>query len=79
MTQRAKLFESEGSQVVLLPEEFRFEGVEEVSIYREGGRVILEPVRRREWSRKFMELAGSAPEFPYPEDTSLIDPESDPE
>jgi antitoxin VapB len=69
MTQRAKLFNSDGEQAVLLPEEFRFEGQEEVSIYRQGERVVLGPVRqqRRKWSREFLELAGSAPDFPYPE------------
>ena len=67
MTQRAKLFESDGEQAVLLPEGFWFEGQEEVLIYREGERVVLEPVQRRKWSREFLELAGSAPDFPYPE------------
>ena len=71
MTQRAKLFESDGEQAVLLPEEFWFEG-QEVLIRREGERVVLEPVRqrRRKWSRKFLELAGSAQDFPYSEEPS---------
>ena len=41
---RAKVFRHGGSQAVRLPKAFRFEG-EEVSIRREGDRVILEPVR----------------------------------
>ena len=76
MTQRAKLFKSGGSQAVRLPREFRFEGQQEVVISREGEKVILEPVRRR-WSRKFLELAGSAPDFPYPEEPPPAEPGPD--
>lgn len=43
---RAKLFTHGGSQAVRLPKAFRFEGAE-VSIRKEGDRVILEPVRPR--------------------------------
>jgi antitoxin VapB len=73
MPQRAKLFKSGGSQAVRLPKEFRFEGEEEVLVYRQGDRVILEPVKRT-WSRKFLELAGSAPDFPYPEEPPPAEP-----
>jgi hypothetical protein len=38
--------------------------------------VILEPARRR-WSRSFMELAGSASDFPYPEELPLTEPGPD--
>ncbi len=65
MTDRAKLFKSGGSQAVRLPKDYRFEGQDEVLIYRYGHRVILEP-KIREWSREFLELAGSAQDFPYP-------------
>jgi virulence-associated protein VagC len=41
--ERAKLFTHGGSQAVRLPKAFRFDG-REVSIRREGERVILEPV-----------------------------------
>jgi virulence-associated protein VagC len=75
VTQQAKLFESDGEQAVLLPEEFRFEGMEEVRIYRKRETVILEPVRRRKWSREFLELAGSAPGFPYPEEPYTAEPD----
>lgn len=67
MADRAKLFKSGGSQAVRLPREYRFEGQDEVVIYRQGERVVLEP-ERRSWSRKFVELAGSARDFPYPEE-----------
>lgn len=76
MAERAKLFKSGGSQAVRLPREFRFEGQEEVLISREGDKVILEPVRRR-WSREFLKLAGSAPDFPYPEEPPPAEPGPD--
>ena len=65
MVDSAKLFKSGGSQAVRLPKGYRFEGQDEVTIYRVGSRVVLEP-KRREWSRDFLELAGSAEDFPYP-------------
>ena len=43
---RAKLFTHGGSQAVRLPKAFRFEGAE-VTVRREGEKVILEPVRTR--------------------------------
>jgi antitoxin VapB len=73
MSQRAKLFKSGGSQAVRLPKEFRFEGEEEVLVYRQGDRVILEPMKRT-WSRKFLDLAGSAPDFPYPDEPPPAEP-----
>ncbi len=45
-----KLFKNGRSQAVRLPKEFRFEGVKEVSIRREGKIVILEPVEEFSWS-----------------------------
>ena len=76
MTRRAKLFQSGGSQAVRLPREYRFEGQEEVVISREGEKVILEPTRRR-WSEEFLRLAGSAPDFPYPEEPPPAEPGPD--
>ena len=67
---RARIVTTDGEQVVRLPEEYRFEGQEEVLIYREGRRVVLEPERLR-WSRRFLDLAGSAPDFPYPDEPTL--------
>lgn len=46
MSHRAKLFKSGGSQAVCLPREYPFEGQEEVLVYRQCNRVILEPGRR---------------------------------
>ena len=73
---RAKLFTSGGSQAVRLPKAYRFEGQKEVLIYRQGRRVILE-TEKRSWSREFLDLAGSAPEFPYPEEPPAPEPGPD--
>jgi antitoxin VapB len=73
MSDRAKLFTSGGSQAVRLPKAYRFEKAREVLISREGDRVILEPTRRR-WSAAFLELAGSAEDFPYPDEPAPPEP-----
>jgi antitoxin VapB len=73
MADRAKLFRSGGSQAVRLPKGYRFEGQKEVLIYRNGSRVILEP-ERRTWSREFLNLSGSAKEFPYPPEPPEAEP-----
>ena len=65
MSERAKLFKSGGSQAVRLPKAYRFEHQREVLISRRGQQVILEPARRR-WTRAFLELPGTAPDFPHP-------------
>lgn len=44
--QTAKLFLNGRSQAVRLPKAFRFEGVTEVLIERDGDRVILSPGKR---------------------------------
>ena len=62
---RAKLFRTGGSQAVRLPKKYRFEGTDEVWIRREGASVILEPAPR-EWTRAFLDVAGSCPDFPPP-------------
>jgi antitoxin VapB len=76
MSDTAKLFKSGGSQAVRLPKEYRFEGQEEVLVYRQGNRIILEP-KKKSWSREFLELAGSAEDFPYPTDPPPIEPGPD--
>jgi antitoxin VapB len=73
---RAKLFKSGGSQAVRLPKEYRFNDQEEVAIHREGRRVILEPVKRT-WSKDFLDLLNSAPDFPYPDEPPPIEPGPD--
>ena len=75
-THRAKVVTADGEQVVRLPDGYRFENQDEVLIYKEGRRVILEPQRKR-WSRRFLDLAGSAPDFPYPEEPPPPEPGPD--
>jgi antitoxin VapB len=76
MADRAKLFRSGGSQAVRLPKEYRFKDTDEVLIYRQGRRVILEPANRS-WSPGFLALAGSAQDFPYPEEPPEVEPGPD--
>lgn len=53
----AKLFRNGRSQAVRLPKEFRFEA-EAVSIHREGRRVVLEPLPRRQWPKGYWKSWG---------------------
>ncbi|MFL6258461.1 MAG: antitoxin [Thermoanaerobaculia bacterium] len=77
MGDRAKLLKNGDSQTVQLPREYHFdEDQEEVDIRRQGRRIILEPVKRT-WSKKFLELAGSAPDFPYPDEPPPVEPGPD--
>ena len=76
MADHAKLFKSGGSQAVRLPKEYRFQDAEEVLISRQGRRVILEPMRQS-WSRRFLALAGSAQDFPYPDEPPAAEPGPD--
>jgi len=59
----AKIFWDGGSQAVRLPRELRFEpGIEEVTVRREGERIILEPVRAEEWPEDFWRAFEGMPE-----------------
>jgi virulence-associated protein VagC len=73
MADRAKLFRTGGSQAVRLPRAYRFEGQTEVLIRREGKTVVLEGARRT-FSRRFLALAGSARNFPYPPEPPAVEP-----
>ena len=73
MADRAKLFKTGGSQAVRLPRAYRFQGQREVLIRREGKRVVLESARRT-FSRRFLALAGSATDFPYPSEPPAVEP-----
>ena len=68
---RAKLFQNGGSQAVRLPRECRFpEGQREVTVRREGARVILEPVDV--WPEDFRKcLGGWSEEVPRPRQAPL--------
>jgi len=72
MADRAKLFRTGGSQAVRLPRAYRFQGQTEVLIRREGKRVVLEGARKA-FSRRFLALAGSAQEFPYPPEPPAVE------
>lgn len=76
MPDHAKLFKSGGSQAVRLPKKYRFENQDRVLIYRQGHRVVLEG-ERPSWSREFLDLAGSAPDFPYPDEPPPAEPGPD--
>lgn len=54
--QTAKLFLNGRSQAVRLPKAFRFEGVREVLIERDGDAVILRPPKRPSIERLIMAL-----------------------
>jgi antitoxin VapB len=71
MAERAKIFMNGGSQAVRLPKSCRFpEGVTEVSVRCEDGKVILE--RTDEWSPEFLALLGSWKEdIPLPPRTPV--------
>jgi antitoxin VapB len=73
MADRAKLFRTGGSQAVRLPRAYRFDGQTEVLIRREGTRVVLEGAPRA-FSPRFLALAGSAREFPYPPEPPAVEP-----
>ena len=62
MSATAKLIQDGDSQVVLLPEEFRFEGTE-VRVSKVGDKVILEPLKKQPfdaeaWFARLDELGG---------------------
>jgi antitoxin VapB len=59
----AKLFMNGRSQAVRLPKEFRFEGVDEVYIEREGDRVVLSAGQRPSIERLIKSL-GKFDNFP---------------
>lgn len=59
----AKVFWSGNSQAIRLPDEFRFPpDTEEVSIHREGLRIVLSPVSVEEWPESFWRAFGALPE-----------------
>jgi virulence-associated protein VagC len=63
---RAKVFWTGRSQAVRLPKEMRF-STSEVTVHRDGTRVILEPLQikrdQKGWPLAFWSLEGAAPDF----------------
>lgn len=76
LMQTAKLFINGRSQAVRLPKAFRFEGVKEVSIERDGDAVILRPPKRPSIERLVaaLEQFESFPEREQPEATDKREP-----
>ena len=58
MKHLARLFINGRSQAVRIPKDLAFEGVNEVSIRKEGDRLIIEPVRKTWESFQGVEPAG---------------------
>lgn len=70
--QTAKLFLNGRSQAVRLPKAFRFEGVREVSIERDGDAVILRPPKRPSIERLIAALE-EFEAFPEREQPTAVD------
>ena len=68
----ARLFTNGRSQAVRLPKGFRFEGVREVSLEREGEAIILRPVPRRSIETLIQSLS-KFENMPEREQTELAD------
>ena len=71
--QKATLFLNGRSQAVRLPKSLRFDG-DEVYVWKEGERVILEPVRKAVWPEGYWE-ALDAMNADLPDDIELKAPE----
>jgi antitoxin VapB len=69
----AKLFQNGRSQAVRLPKPFRFEGLTEVYIERDGDRIILSPTRRPSIERLISSLA-EFESFPERQPPTQADP-----
>lgn len=46
MSQTARLFKNGRSQAVRIPKEYAFDGIKELTVRREGDKLILEPARK---------------------------------
>jgi antitoxin VapB len=70
----AKLFRNNKSQAVRIPADFELPG-DRVLIHREGARLIIEPVTRKNVLEVLAELQPLGPEDQFPEiDHSLLPP-----
>ncbi len=65
MKATAKIFKNGRSQAVRLPKEFRLKGTE-VSIRKEGEKVILEPLEKNQWPEGFWDIFTPDPDFQIP-------------
>ena len=73
--QTAKLFQNGRSQTVRLPKAFRFEGVSEVRIERDGDRVVLSPASRPSIEGLIAALDEFDRENPMPEREQVAAPD----
>ncbi|MBQ2261847.1 MAG: AbrB/MazE/SpoVT family DNA-binding domain-containing protein [Loktanella sp.] len=68
----AKLFRNNKSQAVRIPADFELPG-NLVNIYRDGNRLIIEPVRRKNLLEVLAELEPLGPEDQFPDvDKTLL-------
>jgi virulence-associated protein VagC len=83
MAEKAQIVDEGGRQTVRLPESVRFpDGQREVTVRREGRRIVLEPIEparsSSEWSPEFLATFGSVKEeierLPQTPITELKDP-----
>ena len=72
----AKLFQNGRSQAVRLPKAFRFEGVSEVLIERDGDRVILSPASRPSIEQLIAALDEFDHALPFPERSQPVTPDT---
>ena len=72
MVDRAKLLKNGDGRAVRLPEGDRFEGQDEAEISRHGRRLVLDPCSPA-WTGAFLELAGTAADFPYPSEAPPVE------
>jgi len=73
--QTAKLFQNGRSQAVRLPKAFRFEGMSEVRIERDGDRVVLSPASRPSIEGLIAALDEFDRESPMPEREQVAAPD----
>ncbi|MDR4307874.1 AbrB/MazE/SpoVT family DNA-binding domain-containing protein [Chelatococcus sambhunathii] len=75
-SREARLFRNNKSQAVRIPADFELPG-DRVMIHRDGERLILEPVRRKNLLEVLAELRPLAPEDEFPDvDETLLPPKS---
>jgi len=65
MKATAKIFKNGRSQAVRLPKDFRIKGTE-VSIRKEGEKIILEPLEKTQWPEGFWDIFTPDLDFQIP-------------
>jgi antitoxin VapB len=75
-SREAKLFRNNKSQAVRIPADFELPG-ERVMIHREGDRLIIEPVRRKNLLDVLAALKPLGPEDQFPDIDETLPPAKD--